>query len=416
MMLLPALSLLLPLQQVVERPPRQKNQLRLHVEALELAEAQGRFPMLSRDGAGKVHMGWLSEEDERVLLQHAVWDGTAWSKPHAVAQGTGWLVNWADFAKLQVDAEGAAIAAWQAFAADGKGYGVMFQRRREAGAAWTDPRPLHRDREAVEHGFVSLAPIGSGRFFANWLQSTADGPPTALRGVVVEADGQPGEEFVLDPLVCDCCGTASAALPNGDVVIAYRGRTEDEVRDIRVLRGNPEDPAGWGEPLRVGLESWKTASCPVNGPALAQDGAVLLLTYYTEIQEGTGMVRFLFSRNGGKRFGVPGALAGGAHVMGRVAAAFLPGEKGPVVVSWLERDGEDAVWKACGVPRRGKPGPTVEIARVPGGRADGFLQLAAGPNSVIAAWTDVDGGVVRTARIRELHEVKAGALEEAASE
>lgn len=419
-MLLTLLPLLLPVPQVQEPAapvpeavapkPRKKGALRLHVEPLDFDPdlGKGRFPVLSADGVGKIHMCWFAPKDAdgAVALKSATWDGNAWSEPLGLARGKGWLVNWADFAKFQADADGAAVVSWQAFAADGKGYGVMYRKRREAGAAWTDPMPLHVDRTAVEHGFVSLSALGEGRFFANWLQSTDDGPPTALRGVVLGSDGLPGNEFVLDDRVCDCCSTASVLTQDGKVVVAYRDRSEEEIRDIHVVRGDPMDPESWSDPVSVGGERWLIQGCPVNGPAMASDGSLIVLAYYTQMSGGEGSVKYVVSRDDGKRFGFAGVFAGGPDCLGRVSVAFLP-DGGPAILSWLERDGDTAVWKARALPRQGKRGPEVEIARVSGARKDGFLQLATGPTGVVAAWTGDDGKSVKTARLRLWQEVKA---------
>lgn len=363
--------------------------LALTVHALEFEAGDGgRFPSLSTDGAGNVHLCWFANGNEQgeTRLQHSAWNGKTWQSSTTLAQGSDWLVNWADFAKYQQDESGSAIACWQTFSPDKRGYGVTKKMRKGNKAAWSNAASLHEDQKAVEHGFVSLAALGGNRFFATWLQSTVSGPPTQLRYAIQHVDGTTSAEYVLDDLVCDCCSTAAIALADGHVVVAYRNRSESEVRDLRIVRGDPTDPSSWTEPTAVDKEGWRTQSCPVNGPALANDGNYISLVFYTEGSAGLKQVKYLTSTDGGKSFGLPLPLAGGKDCLGRVSVAQMP-NGGPAIVSWLQQKEGAAFWMAMAIPRQGKPSAVVEIAQVSGARADGFLQLAVTEGGVLAAWT-----------------------------
>ena len=124
---------------------------------LELEEA-GRFPTLASDPQGRVYLTWYGRGEQKgeTKLQQKVWNGESWNQTQTIAAGGGWMVNWADFAKFSTDESGSAMVTWLAGAHGHGGYGVMFQKRREAGAGWTEPKALHKDKDAVEHGFVSL--------------------------------------------------------------------------------------------------------------------------------------------------------------------------------------------------------------------------------------------------------------------
>jgi hypothetical protein len=362
--------------------------------------ANGRYPMMSSDPAGGVHLCWFAKGEGKteMLLQQSTWQGKQWGPTNSLAQGNNWLVNWADFAKYQQDADGNAIASWQTFQPNRKGYGVQKKMRATSEGKWSDASSLHKDAEAVEHGFVSFAALGEGKFFATWLQSTAAGPPTQLRYTVAEQSGSESSEYVLDDLVCDCCSTDAVVLPNGEVVVAYRNRTMEELRDLRIVRGDPLKPESWSTPLAVDQEEWKTAGCPVNGPSMANDGEFIALVYYTEGKLGHPQVKYLTSQDGGLTFSKPIVLASGKSCLGRAAVAVLPG--GPAVVSWLQKQVgavDSAAWVACAIPRGEKPGVISPIASVQGGRGDGFIQLAATSTRILAAWTADGGKSVQTA-------------------
>lgn len=398
-------ALLLPFVQTPEAgsppqptpAPAQVEPLALEFEAITLEQGlKGAAPHLSRGADGSVHVVWTSSTavEGESRLNHRRWTNGKLGPLQVLEQGTGWFVNWADFPQYQEDADGGAVFSWLAHPPSGRGYGTMFRKRREAGAAFSIPQVLHEDREAIEHGFVSLVPLGDGRFFANWLQSAKEGPPTGLRTAILTTEGRVEGERVLDELVCDCCSTDSVVLPSGKVLIAYRNRTEEEVRDIQVRRGVPGDPTSWEEPVTMGGGPWKTTTCPVNGPALAADGSFVSLAGYSEDWRGTKRVSVVCSRGGGKRWLARITLGVGDQVLGRVDTAILP-EGGPIVVTWLERTETGAVWCARAMTRLGKPGPLLRFAEVEGARPDGFLRLEVTEGGILAAWTDGSAGEVK---------------------
>ena len=60
-------------------------------------------------------------------------------------------------------------------------------------------------------------------------------------------------DMLVAPRVCDCCPTAAADTADGPIV-AFRGRTADEIRDIYVTRldGSSLVGAGPGQPATAG--------------------------------------------------------------------------------------------------------------------------------------------------------------------
>jgi hypothetical protein len=70
-------------------------------------------------------------------------------------------------------------------------------------------------------------------------------------------------ETLIDDRACECCATTAAV--TSDAPIAFRNRTEDEIRDIYV----PRFVNGKGtEPVAVHRDNSHIVACPVNGPAL----------------------------------------------------------------------------------------------------------------------------------------------------
>jgi len=372
-------------------------------------EHPGRFPTLTTDPQGNAYVTWYTRGalQGETKLQQKFWDGNAWSNTITIAQGSGWMVNWADFAQFSIDADGGAMVTWLAGAVGHHGYGVMYQKRREAGAAWTAPKPLHVDRDAVEHGFVSLLPYTAGDFFATWIQSTADGPPTDLRYCLYEPSGKAQEEHVLDPLICDCCSTAAVKFANGEVLVAYRNRSETEVRNIQLVRGNPRDAKSWKPSDFAEPQDWTTQSCPVNGPSLAAMGPNVVLAYYHQGAKGDGQVKFAWSQDGGAKFSFPSILQRDGKILGRVGAAML--REDLALLTWLENMGGNSQWLACTLQMDGEVGPAILLGAVKGARADGFLQVVKVAGGVMAAWNGNEAESLNVSYISLVAEEKASA-------
>lgn len=199
----------------------------------------------------------------------------------------------------------------------------------------------------------------------------------------VGPDTTVGQETVLDPRICDCCKTAVALAAEGPV-IAYRDRTEDEIRDIYVVR---QVGQGWTEPARVHADEWKIDACPVNGPALAARERRVVVAWFTAAGD-TARVNLAFSDDGGATFGPPVRVDDG-NPAGRVDVILL--EDGAAVVSWIENAGSNAEVRVRrfreGAERGGAREPAVTIAQSSSARASGFPHMVATKDEVVFAWT-----------------------------
>jgi hypothetical protein len=60
-------------------------------------------------------------------------------------------------------------------------------------------------------------------------------------------------------------------------VNSYRDRSENEVRDISVVRHVGER---WSKRVTISDDSWQIAACPVNGPAVAAESAHVIVAGY----------------------------------------------------------------------------------------------------------------------------------------
>jgi hypothetical protein len=298
-------------------------------------------------------------------------------------------VNWADFPALVVGADGR-VAAWLQMLGTGTySYGVRLGW--EGGSAW-----LHSDTSPVEHGFVTLTPLGEERVFGVWLDARytlddeGDLDPTggmSLFARSLSLDGELGPELCLDERVCECCQTDAARLHDGRVLVVWRDRSEGEIRDISWSIGDPLDADSFSEPEILHEDGWHIPGCPVNGPSATALGEHASVAWFSA---GGGESRVLVSSSSVEsgaplKFAEPVRLDGG-HPLGRVDTCPMP--DGSLLVTWLEGPEGRGRWCARRVLIDGSLGATLELAEVPGNRGDGFLRLVATERGALGAYQD----------------------------
>jgi len=362
-------------------------------------------PNLFTANDGKIYLSWIEETPgNQHALRFSVRQQDGWSAPTTISEGKDWFVNWADFPSLAVLNEKSLVAQWLTKNADEKyAYDVKLALSNDGGKSWGGAITPHRDETATEHGFVSLLPISDDDFLVVWLDGrnfspssegyAGHGEPTnkmMLMATMIDTTSELSEEILLDPRVCECCQT-SAALTSDGVVIAYRDRSADEIRDIGIVRFQKGQ---WLEPKIIHNDGWKIEGCPVNGPAVDAIGERVAVAWYTGANEAS-RVNVIFSNDGGESFGVP-IQADDGNPIGRVDVMLLP--DGAALVCWLEQDGESGEIRARRVSTDGARGSSLTIAETTTQRASGFPRMARNDEEIVFAWTDDgDPSQVRTA-------------------
>lgn len=347
-------------------------------------------PFLATDTAGAVHMTWIERTgDSTHAVRYARLDGETWSAPSTIVERRDLFVNWADFPAVIVTPSGRLLVHWLQRSGSGRyAYDVRIAQSADRGVTWSADTVLHTDRSAGEHGFVALWLTPGDSVRAAWLDgrhmtSGTDGHAKgamSLQSVAVAANGALGAEHPLDLRTCDCCQVAATVTPSGPVV-AYRDRTENEIRDIAVVR---QVDGVWSAPTIVHEDGWHIEACPVNGPALASRGDTVAIAWFTGAQD-TARVRVAFSVDGGKSFAAPVQVDGGTPA-GRVGIAL--DADGDAIVSWLERvPPEDAEVRVRRVARSGEMGAPFTVSRTKAARASGFPRIARSGDALVAAWT-----------------------------
>ena len=373
-------------------------------------------PDLARTPTGALLLSWLEPAgDADLRLRLSRWEpGPApgrWTAPATIAEGGDVFRNWADTPHVFALEDGSLWAHWlRRTGRDPMDYGVALVRSGDNGRSWSAPQFVHPPARG-DHGFATFWPQARDRLGIAWLDSRQKavaghaghdagghdhdaGAPMMLRAALYGAQATQGGEWPLDASTCDCCTTASAVTGRG-VVVVYRGRSADEIRDTRLVRF---DGTRWTPPRDVHADGWRIAGCPVNGPVVVAQGRRVWVAWYTEA-DGQPELRGARSDDAGDTFAAPVTLARGPQVLGRLALASGGGR---VWAAWLEQDDDAQRLVLTGYDQEWNGPMRVEVATLAArGRASGLPRLQWAADAAWLAWTDVAEGapVLRGARV-----------------
>jgi hypothetical protein len=377
-------------------------------QVLELPSPAGQGsgqPNLAVSPDGRVYLSWIERLSEgRFSLRFAVKGGDGWSAPQVIAEGSNWFVNWADFPSMIALPDGSLVAHWLVKSGPGTfDYDVTISRSLDGGKTWGRPFLPHRDGVEAEHGFVSLFTAVDDELAAVWLDGREIKPGAGdgdrnhghghgemtLRYTRIKRNDTLADEAVLDTRVCECCQTSAAMTADGPVVV-YRDRSDQEVRDISIVRLRN---GKWSQPRSVFNDGWQINGCPVNGPSIAAAGRRVAIAWYTGV-DNKPRVKLVFSSDSGASFGSPINIDDG-NPAGRVETLML--NDGSALVCWLEKLPGGGEVRFRRVRPDGKSDQSITVSATGTARSNGFPQMTRSGGEIIFAWT---GARVMTATMK----------------
>jgi hypothetical protein len=349
-------------------------------------------PQLAVGADGRVVLSWLEKigEPSNYAFKFAVREGDRWSAPRTIVQRDSFFVNWADVPSVFPMRAGGLVAHWlQKNGQNTYAYDVRLSVSDKDTARWGSDRTPYTDVSQTEHGFATFFDWpgdGTGVVWLDGREMTGGGGhdghaagAMTLRAARVTPDGTVSDEAKIDGRVCECCPTAAVGTARG-ALVAYRDRSETEVRDIAVMR---LEEGKWHGPTYVHADNWQINACPVNGPALTAVGDRVALAWFTA-QADTPRAMVAFSSDGGKTFGKP-VRVDDAQTLGRVDAVML--EDGRAVVSWLEFMPGASEFRARIVSPDGTREPAFRITASTADRQAGYPRMVRQGKELFFAWT-----------------------------
>lgn len=336
-----------------------------------------------------VHLSWIEKNKDTATFKYSTYKNNQWTEPVTIASGNTWFVNWADYPMITSNGKQLMAHFLDKSGESTYAYDVKLTTSNDQGKNWSDPIVLNDDKKQAEHGFVTILPYGDN-FFVTWL----DGRNTvmedmketehheghhgamSLRAAIIDANGKKLNEWELDNKTCDCCQTSAAITTNGPVVI-YRDRSDDEIRDMSIVR---LVDGQWTQPKSIHTDNWKIAGCPVNGPRVTAEGNNLAVAWFSAASD-TSHVNVSFSHDGGATFNKPIRIDEGTAI-GRVDIVLL--DENSAIVSWME----GTMIKFIKVHADGTKEPSITMATSSESRSSGFPQMTISGNQLFFAWTD----------------------------
>ena len=337
---------------------------------------------------GSLSLSWISSKEEnKAFLNYSQYKKGRWIKPQVIASGSDWFVNWADFPAHAINQDLIITSHLKKSASGTYTYDVILNLQKLSGEKIRENFLLNTDGVKAEHGFVSIMANNEKGFFITWLDGRntiekkleGDHKPMTIRFAEITDKGDVIKESELDASTCDCCQT-SIAITNDGPIVVYRDRSEEEVRDIYIVKNIN---GTWEKPNAVHDDGWIINGCPVNGPKVAVNSKNLAVSWFT-VSNNHPLVNVSFSKNNGNSFGAP--LKVNDHdAIGRVDVAFLNDEE--VIVSYMEVDDIGTYLRIKKVSFDGKISEPITISKIDGGRNTGVPQLEIIDSDIFIVWT-----------------------------
>lgn len=339
----------------------------------------------TQNDKGQQLLSWIEEKDDEVQLKFSYFNqNETWSKPIQIASGKDWFVNWADFPSVNSLGKNRLVAHWLQMRDTGTyDYDIMLSHSIDNGENWSEPRVLHNDGIATEHGFLSST-VENGNIHFSWLDGRAmkkDGPMTIRYAKMNEAF-EISNQRLIDSMVCECCQTDMLYFNDAPFTV-YRDRAENEIRDIGFWNGN--------QTTKVYNDNWLIGGCPVNGPALAKTENNLAVSWYTQ-QESIPVVKLAFYETNTGQFSEPIILTD-EYVLGRIDMAWI--NENYLAVSFLQSLDEKTYIVVKIVDDKGATLETIKVAESSAKRKSGFPSLLTLDEKIYIAYLDAinDGGI-----------------------
>ena len=365
--------------------------LGLAFETLALpAPAGSAYPQLTSSPKGVV-LSWLEQKEATTTLRFSERTAGGWSEARTVAAGDDWFVTSADVPSVLRTSDGALVANWYPTTdASIEAYDIRLSYSRDDGKTWARPFSPHHDGTKTQHGFVSLIELPSSGVGVVWLDGRDQelnktdplGGSMAFYFASFDTAWKQSAETLVNARVCECCQTAAAVTSEG-ILTAFRDRSQQEIRDIKVSR---LDNGAWTQETSLHDDNWKIDACPINGPALSARGRQVAAAWFTAPNDN-GRAFAAFSQDAGKTWSAPVRLDDAAS-LGRVDIELM--DDGSAVASWVEFADGRSRFKVRRVAASGSRSAAIEV---PGaGRVSGYPRMTRLSDELVFAWSEGEGG------------------------
>ena len=345
---------------------------------------------------GGMVMSWTEPDGEGFAVKTATLQDGNWSTPVTATTSKNLFVNWADFPTIAAFSDGTLAVSWlQKSAQISYSYDINIVLSSDSGQTWGSPIQPHDDQSMQQHGFLTLLPTAQDKMLAVWLDAReynsqdfggSFNNAVQLRSTIIGKDGTLGSDTPLDLRACSCCQTSASITGDGTVLIAYRDRTADEIRDISIVR---RYNGVWFDPVNIHADGWEISGCPVNGPAIDAHATNAVVAWFTGADD-LPTVKVAFSEDSGATFGTAFQVDTGEGV-GRLSTLMLA--TGEALISWVDWTGDGEALILCRATKSEGCIARQTITRHAVSGSFNFPKLERSGDTIYLAWTQpMDAG------------------------
>jgi hypothetical protein len=324
-------------------------------------------------------------------LRYSVRHGGQWSEPRTIVANRHFFRQPAESPSVVSFPGGALVAEWVEIPESESEAEYIYVSASRDGIQWTTPVMANQDRSPVQHALVSMVASGGQEASLVWLEALkGEDEPSSLRRTMVSSAGKVLKEEVLEPDVCTCCPTSIVRTAHG-LLVAYRGHTAKNIRDIGVKR---LENGRWLPAKNLNPDNWEINACPVNGASAAAKENRVAIAWYTEGGDKP-RVQLAFSSDGGATFSKP-IMVNTGDALGHASTVLT--DDGGAFVSWIEEGEKSSRVLARFVSAAGVAGPAAQVAEG-STQSIGYPRLLRAGQETWIAWGNSANGRVQTARL-----------------
>jgi hypothetical protein len=335
-----------------------------------------------------VLLSWVERNGDSTSLRFAEKQATGWSQPTTASSGANWMDSAADPPVVLRRSDGMLVASWQVSTDKQlEGSDLYLTYSKDNGKTWAPSFMPHHDRTRGQHAFPSLFELPGNALGIVWLDARAQAAhpddldaSISLRYAAFDGSWKQTADAEVDPRVCECCSTTAAVTSDG-VLIAFRDRSNTEIRDIAVSR---LEHGTWTPATLVHADNWEIDACPVNGPMLGARGRQAVVAWFT-VKKDQGQAWAAFSNDAGRTWGAPIRLDDAAS-LGRVGVDLL--DDGSAVATWVEYANRRAQFSMRRISPAGQRSPAVSIAAASTSVSSDVPRIARQGRELVFAWTE----------------------------
>jgi hypothetical protein len=361
-------------------------------------------PVANPAPQGSVEAHWGSASDGSPLLswiepmnggsfalRYSVRHGGQWSEPRTIVANRHFFRQPAESPSVVSFPGGALLAEWVEVPESASEAEYIYVSASRDGMQWTTPVMANQDRSPVQHALVSMVASGDQEASLVWLEALkGEDDPSSLKRTLVSSAGKVLKEEILEPDVCTCCPTSIVRTAHG-LLVAYRGHTAKNIRDIGVKR---LDNGKWLSAKNLNPDNWEINACPVNGASAAAKDNRVAIAWYTEGGDKP-RVQLAFSSDGGATFSKP-IMVNTGDALGHASTVLT--DDGGTFVSWIEEGDKSSRVLARFVSAAGVAGPAVQVAEG-STQSIGYPRLLRAGQETWIAWGNSANGRVQSARL-----------------